>query len=106
MIHRSFRARRAGWHAKEVKQGPWAGRDMAFLRGKTLGILGTGHIGMEMARLGRAIGMNVVAWTLHPSSERSKELGIPFLSLDDLLRTADALSIHVRLTEETRGLIG
>ena len=80
--------------------------DNVYLQGKTLGIIGTGHIGAEMARLGRAIGMNVIAWTYHPSAARASELGVQFVSLDALLQTADVVSLHVRLTEESQHLIG
>jgi len=59
-----------------------------------------------MAHLTRAIGMNVLAWTFHPSAERAARLGVRFVPLDELLRSADALSIHLKLTEQSRGLIG
>jgi D-3-phosphoglycerate dehydrogenase len=71
-----------------------------------LGIIGTGNIGAEMIRLGRAIGINVQAWTRRPSAERANALGVPLVTLDELLRSSDAISIHVALTKETRGLIG
>lgn len=99
-------ARRMAFHTDAMKRGRWVFKDSVFLRGKTLGIVGAGPIGVETARLARAIGMNVVAWSFHPSDERSQKLGIPFVSLDELLRTADVLSIHVKLTEQSRGLIG
>ena len=59
-----------------------------------------------MARLGRAIGMNVIAWTYHPSEARAQELGVQFVSLDALLQTSDVVSLHVRLTAESHHLIG
>lgn len=99
-------AKCAWWQTDNVKRGRWVGRDNVFLRGKTLGIVGAGPIGAEMARLGRAIGMRVQAWTLNPSPERTAALGVPFVALDDLLRTSDAVSLHVPLTDRTRGLIG
>jgi D-3-phosphoglycerate dehydrogenase len=99
-------ARRAWWHTDRLKRGIWGGREMVFLRGKMLGIVGMGNIGMETARLGQALGMRVQAWTLHPSEERAKKLGVPFVALDQLLRTSDVISIHVALTDHTRGLIG
>ena len=60
-----------------------------MLQGKVLGVVGTGSIGAEMARLGRAIGMEVIAWTFHPSPERAAEYGVRFVELDELLQTAD-----------------
>jgi D-3-phosphoglycerate dehydrogenase len=99
-------AKRAWFQTNELKSGRWTRRDNVYLRGKTLGIIGTGHIGAEMARLARAVGMNVIAWTFNPSSERAAELGVEFVDLDELLRTADVVSLHVKLTDDTRALIG
>src|SRR3990172_5395640 len=99
-------AKRASFQTAELRAGRWTGRDNVYLRGKTLGIVGTGHIGAEMARLGRAIGMDVVAWTFPPTAERAAALGLRFVPLDDLLRAADVVSLHVKLTPESTGLIG
>jgi len=99
-------AKRAAFLTAAMKSGGWPRMDNVYLQGKTLGIIGTGHIGAEMARLGRAIGMNVIAWTYHPSAARAAELGVQFVPLDALLQTADVVSLHVRLTEESWHLIG
>jgi D-3-phosphoglycerate dehydrogenase len=99
-------AKRTSFQTGQVKAGRWTGMDNVYLRGKTLGLVGAGPIGKEMARLARAIGMNVLAWTFHPSAERAAELGFPFLPLEELLARADVVSLHVKLTEQTRGLIG
>ena len=99
-------AKRAAFLTASMKAGGWPRMDNIYLQRKTLGIIGTGHIGAEMARLGGAIGMNVIAWTYHPSAARAQELGVQFVSLDELLRTADVVSLHVRLTEESHHLIG
>ena len=99
-------AKRAAFLTASMKAGGWPRMDNIYLQRKTLGIIGTGHIGAEMARLGGAIGMNVIAWTYHPSATRAQELGVQFVSLDELLRTADVVSLHVRLTEESQHLIG
>lgn len=99
-------AKRAWFQTNELKSGRWTRMDNVYLRGKTLGIIGTGNIGAEMARLARAVGMKVIAWTFHPSPERAAELGIEFVELDELLRTADVISLHVKLTDNTRQLIG
>jgi D-3-phosphoglycerate dehydrogenase len=80
--------------------------DNVLLRGKTLGIIGTGNIGAAMGQLGRAIGMNVIAWTFNPSPERAAQLGVRFVEMDELLRTSDVVSLHVKLTDDTRQLIG
>ena len=99
-------AKRAAFLTASMKAGGWPRMDNVYLQGKTLGIVGTGHIGAEMARLGRAIGMDVIAWTYNPSGTRAEALGIRFVSLDELLQTSDVVSLHVRLTEESQHLIG
>ncbi len=99
-------AKRAAYLTSEMKKGGWPRRDNVMLQGKTLGIIGAGNIGAEMARLARAIGMEVVAWTFHPSSERAEKLGVRFVELDTLLETSDVVSLHVALTDDTRGMIG
>lgn len=99
-------AKRAAFFTESMRTGRWPRMDHIYLRGKTLGIIGTGNIGAEMARLGSAIGMNIIAWTYHPSLERAEELGVQFVSLNELLRTADVISVHAKLTDDSRGLIG
>ena len=99
-------AKRAAFFTESMRAGRWPRMDHIYLHGKTLGIIGTGNIGAEMARLGGAIGMNVIAWTYHPSPERAEKLGVKFVGLDELLRTADVVSIHAKLTDDSRSLIG
>ena len=99
-------AKRAAFLTASMKTGGWPRMDNVYLQGKTLGIVGTGHIGAEMARLGRAIGMDVIAWTYNPSEARAEALGVRFVSLDELIQTSDVVSLHVRLTEESHHLIG
>ena len=99
-------AKRAHFQTAELKAGRWTRMDNVYLRGKTLGVVGTGAIGGAMAGLGRALGMDVVAWTFTPTPARASALGVRYVGLDELLRTADVVSVHVRLTPETRGLLG
>ena len=77
-----------------------------LLHGKTLGIIGTGAIGHEVARLAMALGMKLLAWSFHPSAQRAEQLGVTFVELDDLLAQSDVVSIHVKLSEQSRGMIG
>ena len=98
-------AKRAAFLTAGLKAGKWIRMDNVFLQGKVLGIVGTGSIGAEMARLGRAIGMDVIAWTYNPSPDRAEKLGVRFVALDELLQTADVVSLHVKLTDESRGMI-
>jgi phosphoglycerate dehydrogenase-like enzyme len=92
------------WTLSE-KQGFW---DQVWeLRGKTLGILGLGSIGKEVAKLARVFGPEIIYFKrTRLSEEEEKELGVEYCSLDDLLARSDILSIHVPLTDETRGMIG
>ncbi|MCI0460688.1 MAG: hydroxyacid dehydrogenase [Gemmataceae bacterium] len=99
-------ARRVAFQTQELKSGRWVGMDNVYLRSKLLGLIGAGNIATEMAQLGRAIGMTVQAWTFHPSPERAERLGVTFVGLEELLSTSDVVSLHLKLTEQSRGLIG
>ena len=99
-------SKRAHFQTAELKAGRWTRKMNTMLQGKVLGVVGTGPIGAEMARLGRAVGMEVIAWTFHPSPERAAECGVRFVEFDELLQTADVVSLHVKLTEDTRHLLG
>ncbi|MCE2401082.1 phosphoglycerate dehydrogenase [Candidatus Poribacteria bacterium] len=99
-------AKRAAFMTTSMQVGKWPRMDNVYLQGKTLGIVGTGHIGSEMARLAKSIGMNVIAWTYHPSAKRVKQLGIRYVSFEDLLRMSDIVSLHVKLTDDSFHLIG
>jgi len=99
-------AKRASFQTTELRAGRWTRWDNVYLQGKTLGVVGTGNIGAHMARLARAIGMEVLAWTFHPGPERQAALGLRYVPLDELLGTADVVSLHLKLTPESRGLIG
>src|SRR6266576_499371 len=99
-------ARRLWFQTNELKQGRWTSLDHIYLRGRVLGLVGAGSIATAMARLGRAIGMRVQAWTFHPSPDREEQLGVRFVPFDELLATSDVVSLHVKLTDQSRGLIG
>ncbi len=100
-------AKRAAFQTAEIRAQRWTRRMNLGVQGKTLGIVGTGNIGAEMARLGKALGMDVIAWTFNPTPERAAQLGVRFVeALPDLLAQADFVSLHVALTDDTRGLIG
>jgi D-3-phosphoglycerate dehydrogenase len=99
-------AKRLSYQTIELKHGNWGKMENLYLQGKTLGIVGTGDTGSEMARLGNAFGMRVVAWTYNPSKARGKRLGVTYMPLDQLLRESDVVSLHVRLSQESWHLIG
>ncbi len=99
-------ARRTAFLTDQLRRGRWQPVDSVYLRGKVLGLIGAGSIAAEMARLGAAIGMRVRAWTYRSDPERAQRLGVEFVDLDELLRTADVVSLHLKLTEQSRRLIG
>ena len=86
----------------EIRQGQWPRGQAVQMHGKTLGIIGLGAVGRQFARIGAGIGMRVMAWTMHPNPS----LGFELVSLDDLLRSSDVISLHLRLSSETRSFIG
>ncbi len=83
-----------------VREGQWPRAMVTELRGKTLGLIGTGAIGREVARLGAGIGMRVIAWSFHPDGDFAE-----WVAFDDVFRQSDVVSIHVRLSPDTSGLI-
>lgn len=85
-----------------MRQGGWPRNLVPQLRGKRLGLVGTGLIGREVAGMAKGLGMEVVAWTFHPSSQLADSLGLRYVELDELLRTSDIVSLHLRATPETR----
>jgi D-3-phosphoglycerate dehydrogenase len=91
-----------------LKEGRWERSRFAGieLAGKTLGVLGLGRIGREVARRALALGMRVVAYDPFVAPERFRELGVEPAALDDVYAAADVITLHLPLTEETRGLIG
>jgi D-3-phosphoglycerate dehydrogenase len=84
----------------QVRQGQWPRAMVSRIHGKTLGLIGTGAIGGEMARLGKAVGCRVIAWTFH-----SRGAIAEWVSFDDVFRQSDFVSVHVRQSPETVGMI-
>jgi len=100
-------SKRVVFQTTELRAGRWGTRiDNVYLNGKVLGVIGAGPIAARMAALGGAIGMQVIAWTFHPSAERAAAMGVEFVGLDALLRRSDVVSLHVPLTDQSRGMIG
>jgi len=87
---------------RSVRNGIWDPLESMQLKDKTLGLIGLGGIGREVARIARGIGMQVIGWnrTARPDA------GVPLLDLDTLMTRSDVISLHLALTEETRGMIG
>ena len=91
---------------RATRDGQWQTGVGVSLHGKTLGVLGLGKLGSRVAAVGLAMGMKVIAWSQNLTAERCAEVGVSLVSKDDLLRTADVISIHVVLSDRTRGLLG
>lgn len=88
-----------------MSNGEWQGSVGGSLAGRTLGILGYGRHGRPVARLAEAFGMKVIAWDRTNSHPAPDEFGVRRLPLDDLLAESDIVSIHLRLSDEVRGLM-
>src|SRR6476660_6045261 len=89
-----------------LRGGGWqqlVGDDMA---GRTLGVLGLGNVGGAVAQIGNAFGMNVIAWSQNLTAERAAEVSAEMVSKEELFRRADVVSVHVGLSDRTRGLVG
>jgi D-3-phosphoglycerate dehydrogenase len=91
---------------REMHAGKWPREMLTQLLGKTLGVFGMGTIGSRVATLGRAIGMDVLAWSARGDEGRIRAAGARAATKDEILRQADVVSLHVRLAEDTRGFIG
>lgn len=76
------------------------------LAGKTLGVIGLGRLGSHMARYGKALNMNLLAWSQNMTPEKAQAAGATMVSKEELLSRSDAISIHLVLSDRTRGLIG
>jgi D-3-phosphoglycerate dehydrogenase len=91
---------------REMRGNKWPREMLTQMLGKTLGVFGMGSIGARLATLGRAIGMDVLGWSAQGDQARIRAAGARPADKDDILRTADVVSLHVRLAPETRGFIG
>jgi phosphoglycerate dehydrogenase-like enzyme len=99
-------ARNIVTESNSVRSGGWQQTVGTDLRGKTLGVLGLGRIGSQVARVGNAFGMHLVAWSQNLTSEAAKDAGATLVSKDQLFEQADVLTIHLVLSSRTRGLVG
>ena len=99
--------RHIGYENASLKAGaPWQSTIGIDLDGKTLGVVGLGKLGTRVANIAKAFGMNVIAWSQNLTPEKCAEAGVTYASKEDLFRTADIVSIHLMLSDRSRGLIG
>jgi phosphoglycerate dehydrogenase-like enzyme len=99
-------ARHIVTESNSVRSGGWQQTVGVDLRGKTLGVLGLGNVGSEVARIGSAFGMKLIAWSQNMTPEAAKAAGAILVSKDQLFERADILTIHLVLSSRTRGLVG
>jgi len=99
-------ARHIVTESNSVRSGGWQQTVGVNLRGKTLGVLGLGNVGSEVARIGSAFGMKLIAWSQNMTAETAKATGAILVSKDQLFERADILTIHLVLSSRTRGLVG
>ncbi len=92
---------------KRVKEGvyDWHGLRGVDIKGKTLGVVGTGHIGTHVIRMAKGFGMEVVAFDARPNKELADDLGFTYVSLDSLLKQSHIVTLHTPLLPNTRHLI-
>jgi len=99
--------RRIGFENARLKSGqPWQVTLGPDLEGMTLGVLGLGKLGQRSAAVAKAFGMNVIAWSQNLTPEKAAAAGATYVSKEDLFAKADALTIHVVLSDRSRGLVG
>jgi D-3-phosphoglycerate dehydrogenase len=91
---------------RRMRQGLWQGTVGRVLHGRTLGLLGLGRLGGRMAEVARAFGLEVIAWSQNLTAERCAAAGVRLVTREALFREADILSIHLVLSERSRGTVG
>ena len=91
---------------RTMREGGWQAAINIGLEGKTLSVLGLGKLGAKVASVGKAFGMNVIAWSENLTDERAAECGATRVAKDALFAEADVLTIHLVLSDRTRGLVG
>ena len=89
-----------------TREGRWGTTVGVALKGKTIGCLGLGHIGSLVARVAAAFDMNIIAWSQNLTAERARECGARLVDKETLFRDSDIVSIHLVLSDRTRGLVG
>lgn len=98
--------RRIPFEHAAVQGGRWQSGLGRGLNGRTLGVVGLGTIGLPVARIGQAFGMEVIAWSRNLTAERTAEAGAARVSKEELLERSDAVTLHVPLTPQSTHLIG
>jgi phosphoglycerate dehydrogenase-like enzyme len=99
-------ARRIVDEAQSVRDGGWQTSVGLQLGGSVLGVLGLGRIGSRVAQVGKAFGMDVIAWSTNLTPDAADEAGVTYVSKEELFSRADVLTVHLKLSERSHGLVG
>jgi phosphoglycerate dehydrogenase-like enzyme len=91
---------------RAMREGRWQVGLGMELRGKTLGVVGLGRLGSQVAKIGMAFGMKAIAWSLNLTAERAREVGAEQVTKEELFARADVVTVHYVLSNRSRGLIG
>jgi phosphoglycerate dehydrogenase-like enzyme len=98
--------RRIGFEHARLKAGePWQVTLGPDIEGMTLGVLGLGRLGQRVAKVAKAFGMKLIAWSQNLTPEKCQEVGVDYAAKDDFFRTADIITIHLQLSDRSRGLV-
>jgi D-3-phosphoglycerate dehydrogenase len=100
-------ARHVGYESARMRAGTlWQSTIGLDLEGLTLGVLGLGKLGMRSAQIAKAFGMKVIAWSQNLAADKCAQAGVGYVAKDELFRQSDFITIHLVLSERTRGLVG
>ena len=91
---------------RSMRRGEWDDFEGTEIRGATLGIIGLGGLGAELAAIGNALGMKVLCYTKRPSEERASKHDVTFVSMDELMSSSDYIQCAPVLNDNTRGIVG
>ena len=99
-------AKRVAQGDSAMRRGEWTQELAVGLKGKTLGVIGLGRLGSQVAAVGLAFGMHVIAWSRNLTHERCEEVGVDYATREQLFAESDFVTIHLHVGERNRGLVG
>ena len=99
-------ARQIPWEDKQMREGKWQTTIGTSLKGKNLGILGLGNLGKDVAAIGKAFGMNILAWSKNLTPEEAELHGAVYVEKKQFFSQSDVITVHLKLSNRTRNLIG
>src|SRR4029077_16341739 len=91
---------------RAMREGRWQTSIGPVLDGKVLGVIGLGRLGLRVGEIGKAFGMELIAWSQNLTQDRAEEAGARLVTKEELFSMADVISIHYVLSDRSRGLVG